>query len=104
MGRDLTGYILTSPGAPAAPPPQGRPSGRRSSIETRCQQGWCFSMLARYHPKVWTALLDVDESVDAVSIETALRTAQLVVPRLLMEELLVAAAPGASSAQWPGPD
>lgn len=46
-----------------------------------------FSMLARYYPRIWSDLLDVDRSTHAVPTAAALETAQSVVPQLLVEEL-----------------
>lgn len=55
---------------------------------------WAFlfgcSMLARYHPRLWMQLLDVDSNCDAVPAATALRIASAEVPKLLFNELLAA--------------
>ncbi len=47
-----------------------------------------FSMLARYQPRDWTKLLDVDSSPDAVPVEMMLATAASAIPRLLLAALL----------------
>jgi hypothetical protein len=44
---------------------------------------YCLSMLARYYPKEWTELLDVDKSQLAVPIEHVLSVAYSKVPTLL---------------------
>lgn len=46
------------------------------------------SMLARYHPRSWVALLDVDSSTSAVALERVLELARAVVPGLLLDRLL----------------
>jgi hypothetical protein len=46
-----------------------------------------FSMLARYYPRIWSDLLDVDRSTDAVPTATALESAQSVVPSLVVQAL-----------------
>lgn len=48
---------------------------------------YACSMLARYHPRTWVDLLDVDSSPYAVPTESVLLTASLEVPRLLAAEL-----------------
>ena len=44
-------------------------------------------MLARYYPRVWSDLLDVDWSTHAVPTATALELAQSVVPSLVVDLL-----------------
>lgn len=48
---------------------------------------YALSMLARYRPACWTAMLDVASSPDAVPLETAMRDALTAVPRLMLEAL-----------------
>lgn len=48
---------------------------------------YAFSMLARYYPRIWSDLLDVDRSTHAVPTAAALETAQSVVPSLIVEQL-----------------
>jgi len=51
---------------------------------------YACSMLARYWPKEWVKLLDVDSSTHAVPMVTVLETAWSEAPRLLARELLAA--------------
>jgi hypothetical protein len=46
-----------------------------------------MSMLARYHPRIWTALLDLDRSREAVAVHSVLDAAREVVPYLLLRQL-----------------
>jgi hypothetical protein len=46
------------------------------------------SMLARYHPRTWVALLDVDASPVAVPLSLVVDTAQRRLPALVLRELL----------------
>jgi len=48
---------------------------------------YCFSILARYQPRKWAALLDLDKSKCAVHIQYALETALSVVPHLVLDAL-----------------
>jgi len=48
---------------------------------------YSFSMLARYQPRKWTALLDLDKSRCAVSLQYALDTALSAIPHLVLEAL-----------------
>lgn len=52
---------------------------------------YAFSMLARYHPRAWTRMLDVDRSAIAVPLENVLRRGCSAVPRLVVADLLKAA-------------
>jgi hypothetical protein len=47
-----------------------------------------LSMLARYHPRVWSAMLNVDQSGSAVPLQRVLEVAHRRVPALLLEELI----------------
>jgi hypothetical protein len=49
---------------------------------------YAFSMLARYHPRAWTRLLDLDSSTEAVPVEVMLGTLASAIPRLLLQALL----------------
>ena len=58
---------------------------------------YCLSMLARYYPTVWTALLNVDSSSDAVPFDHLISVARAKVPELIfdaMRELRAAQASG----------
>jgi hypothetical protein len=46
-----------------------------------------FPVLARYEPRRWTSLLDLDKSEDAVSLQYALETALTAVPQLVLGTL-----------------
>jgi hypothetical protein len=48
---------------------------------------YTLSMLARYYPRFWLALLDADQSPWSVPISAVIEIAQTSVPRLLVEEL-----------------
>lgn len=48
---------------------------------------YSFSMLARYQPRKWTALLDLDRPGYAVSLQYALETALATIPHLVLEAL-----------------
>ncbi len=48
---------------------------------------YSFSMLARYFPRAWTQLLDVDRSTEAVPIETLLEVSKEQVPMLIAQAL-----------------
>jgi hypothetical protein len=48
---------------------------------------FAFSMLARYYPRIWSDLLDVDRNPHAVPTASALESAQSVVPSLVVEAL-----------------
>jgi hypothetical protein len=48
---------------------------------------YSFSMLARYFPRKWVALLDLDRSPYAVSLQYACEVAVTVVPHLVLEAL-----------------
>lgn len=61
--------------------------------------GWwvlmfAFSMLARYHPRTWTALLDVRTSTQAVPAEVIIGTAVEHIPRMIYEAVMTP--PGAA--------
>ena len=47
-----------------------------------------LASLARYRPAVWTKALDKDDSALAVPLESGLRTARLVLPRLVLHALV----------------
>ena len=49
---------------------------------------YSFSMLARYHPRTWALLLDIDRNEDAVPIELVLKSAIDELPHLTTEVLL----------------
>ncbi len=51
---------------------------------------YACSMLARYWPKEWVRLLDMDSSTHAVPMVTVLETAWNEAPRLLARELIAA--------------
>ena len=65
------------------------PSGRVPSV---LMTWWAvllaLSQLARYVPGAWTAALDRDNSTFAVPIEIGLRTAQRIMPRLVLHALI----------------
>ena len=44
-------------------------------------------MLARYHPREWTKLLELDKTKTAVLLQYALAEALTVVPHLVLEAL-----------------
>ena len=46
---------------------------------------YTFSILARYQPRKWTQLLDLDASACAVNLQFALETALSAIPHLLVE-------------------
>jgi len=46
-----------------------------------------MSMLARYHPRIWTMLLDLDRSREAVAVHSILDAARDEVPYLLLRQL-----------------
>lgn len=46
-----------------------------------------MSMLARYHPALWTRMLDADESVDAERLKNVLDIARTSVPKLVHDEV-----------------
>ena len=48
---------------------------------------YSFSILARYEPRRWAQLLDLDSSKAAVLIEYALEEALTVIPHLVLEAL-----------------
>lgn len=48
---------------------------------------YSFSILARYEPRRWAQLLDLDSSEAAVLIEYALKEALTVIPHLILEAL-----------------
>lgn len=48
---------------------------------------YSFSMLARYQPRKWAEVLDVDRSPNAAVLEFALETALTVIPHLVLEGL-----------------
>lgn len=48
---------------------------------------YSFSMLARYEPRKWVTLLDVDESPYAVALEFALHEAEEAIPQLVLGAL-----------------
>jgi hypothetical protein len=48
---------------------------------------YSFSMLARYHPREWTKLLELDKTKTAVLLQYALAEALTVVPQLVLEAL-----------------
>jgi hypothetical protein len=48
---------------------------------------YSFSMLARYHPREWTTLLELDKTKNAVLLQYALAEALTVVPHLVLEAL-----------------
>lgn len=48
---------------------------------------YSFSMLARYFPEQWAAMLDLDESQYAVSLQYACEAALTVIPHLVTEAL-----------------
>jgi hypothetical protein len=48
---------------------------------------YSFSMLARYHPREWTKLLELDKTKTAVLLQYALAEALTVVPHLVLEAL-----------------
>jgi hypothetical protein len=49
---------------------------------------YSLSMLARYHPRAWTALLDVDRSPQAVPLGIMLTAGANAIPRLLLHAML----------------
>jgi hypothetical protein len=51
---------------------------------------YACSMLARYHPRQWVQLLDVDTSSCAVPAASILESASTTLPRLILNELLAA--------------
>ena len=57
---------------------------------------YACSMLARYHPRTWVALLDVDNSASAVPLDRILQVAREQLPILLLEAVLPNAADSAS--------
>ena len=48
---------------------------------------YSFSMLARYQPRKWVQLLDLDKSESAVPLQYALELALSVIPHLVLEAL-----------------
>ena len=48
---------------------------------------YSFSMLARYFPRKWVAMLDLDSSPYAVSLQYACEAALTVIPHLVLEAL-----------------
>jgi len=48
---------------------------------------YSFSMLARYQPRKWTALLDLDRPGPAVALQYALEEALTALPHLVLEAL-----------------
>jgi len=48
---------------------------------------YSFSMLARYQPRKWMELLDVDKSEIAVGLQFSLELAMTIVPHLILEAL-----------------
>jgi YaaC-like Protein len=48
---------------------------------------YSFSMLARYQPRKWVQLLDLDKSENAVPLQYALELALSVIPHLVLEAL-----------------
>lgn len=49
---------------------------------------YAFSMMARYHPRQWTRLLDLDRSIQAVPVQSILATAAQAIPELLAYSIL----------------
>src|ERR1035437_804759 len=48
---------------------------------------YCLSMLARYYPTVWTTLLDVDHSLQAVPFDHLISVARAKVPKLIYDAM-----------------
>jgi hypothetical protein len=58
-----------------------------SSLLTWWALLYIFSMLARYEPRRWAAILDIDESPYAAQLEFALSEAIDTIPQLVLEAL-----------------
>lgn len=69
-----------------------RPYLENKRLPPSCLMTWwlllySFSMLARYQPRKWTALLDLNKSPSAVALQYALEIAISVIPHLVLDAL-----------------